>query len=139
MTLEATTTVTREHHQAIARTIQDYTQQLNASNTRAIVDLHSGDAVMFSPASRRQWERSSSPPHTSEHSAASSAASPATSMRSWTDGDLASVRSHRSGTVTLLADGAVVPQECRELWVLRRSGGAWKIAQCMFQQVRGAF
>ena len=49
MTLEATTTVTREHHQAIARTIQDYTQQLNASNTRAIVDLHSDDAVMFQP------------------------------------------------------------------------------------------
>ena len=82
MTLEATTTVTREHHQAIGRTIQDYTQQLNASDTRAIVDLHSGNAVMFQPGHRRHWERSSSPPHTSEHSAASSAASPATSMRS---------------------------------------------------------
>ena len=141
MTLEATTTVTREHHQAIARTIQDYTQQLNASNTRAIVDLHSDDAVMFQPDQptalgtqqlTAAYERAFSGVRCSFTSHIDEIL---------TDGDLASVGSHRSGTVTLLADGAVVPQECRELWVLRRSGGAGacKIAQCMFQQVRGAF
>ena len=39
------------------------------------------------------------------------------------------------GNVTLLADGTVMPQACRELWVLRRSRGEWKIAQYMFQEV----
>ena len=43
MTLDATTAVTSEQ-QDIARTVQAYTQQLNASNTRAIVDLHTSDA-----------------------------------------------------------------------------------------------
>ncbi|MGH3203835.1 MAG: hypothetical protein ACRDP5_17550 [Streptosporangiaceae bacterium] len=33
----------------IARTVQDYIQQLNASNTRAIVDLYTDAAAFFQP------------------------------------------------------------------------------------------
>ena len=139
MTLDATTAVTSEQQQDIARTIQAYTQQVNASNARAVVDLHTSDAAMFQPGQpaaigaqqlMAAYER-----------AFSGVSCDFTSHidEILTDGDLAAVRSRRSGNVTLLADGSVVPQECRELWVLKRTGGTWKIAQCMFQQVRGAF
>ena len=134
MTLDAATAVTQQH-QDIARTVQEYIQQLNASNTRAIVDLYADDAALFQPEQ---------PPAvgTQQLTAAYERgfAGIKCNLTNYideilTDGDLAAVQSHSSGNVTLLADGTVMPQACRELWVLRRSRGDWKIAQYMFQEV----
>jgi len=135
MTLTTDNAVTRQH-QDIARTVQEYIQQLNASNTRAIVDLYTDDAAFFQP------ERPAAVGSQQLTDAYNSAfAGVKVNMTNhidtiFTGGDLAAVRSHSSGTITLLADGTVVPMACRELWVLTRSGGDWKIAQYMHQEVR---
>ena len=135
MTLTTDNAVTRQH-QDIARTVQEYIQQLNASNTRAIVDLYTDDAAFFQP------ERPAAVGSQQLTDAYNSAfAGVKVNMTNhidtiFTDGDLAAVRSHSSGTITLLADGTVVPMACRELWVLTRSGGDWKIAQYMHQEVQ---
>ncbi len=50
-------------------------------------------------------------------------------------GDLAVARTHSEGKLTVLADDAVVEDEQnRELFVLARRDGAWKIASYMFNK-----
>lgn len=137
MTLTTDTAVTQEH-QAIARTVQEYIQQLNASNARAIVDLYTDDAAFFPPdgpvaVGSKQLS------DVYEGAFAGVQVAMANHIDTiFTDGDLAAVRSHSSGSITLLADGTVVPKACRELWVLTRSDGDWKIAQYMHQEVQPA-
>jgi ketosteroid isomerase-like protein len=135
MTLGTGTTLTQQH-QDIARTVQEYIQQLNASNTRAIVDLYTDDAAFFQP---------DRPPAVGAQQLTDAYESAFTGIKAnmtnhidtiLADGNLAAVRSHTSGSVTHLADGTVVPMSCRELWVLTRSGSHWKIAQYMMQEVQ---
>ena len=135
MTLTTDNAVTRQH-QDIARTVQEYIQRLNASNTRAIVDLYTDDAAFFQP--ERPVAVGSQQLTEAYDSAFAGVKVNMTNHIDtiFTDGDLAAVRSHSSGTITLLADGTVVPMACRELWVLTRSGGDWKIAQYMHQEVQ---
>ena len=49
------------------------------------------------------------------------------------DGDLASARTRSTGTVLNRQSGEQSPASWKELFVLRREDGAWKIAQYMFQ------
>jgi uncharacterized protein (TIGR02246 family) len=134
MTLTTDTAVTQEH-QAIAQTVQEYIQQLNASNARAIVDLYTDDAAFF-PPNGPVAVGSKQLTHAYESAFAGVKVNMSNQIDTiLADGDLAAVRSHTSGTITLLADGTVVPVSCRELWVLTRSGGDWKIAQYMHQEV----
>lgn len=49
-------------------------------------------------------------------------------------GDLAFARTRSAGTVTVLATGATGPEENRELFVLRRTDGGWKIARYLFNK-----
>ena len=51
------------------------------------------------------------------------------------NGDLAAVRTTGQGTITIRATGETQPARFRELFVLERAGGNWKIAQYMFQQM----
>lgn len=53
------------------------------------------------------------------------------------EGDLASARTHSSGTVVNRETGEARPASWRELFVLRRIGGRWKIANYMFQSTSG--
>jgi uncharacterized protein (TIGR02246 family) len=48
-------------------------------------------------------------------------------------GDLAAVRTSSTDTVTMRATGQRMPVRFRELFVLERTNGQWKIAQYMFQ------
>ncbi len=49
--------------------------------------------------------------------------------------DVAVARTHSQGTLTVLADGVVVDDEQnRELFVLARRNGGWKIASYMFNK-----
>ena len=50
-------------------------------------------------------------------------------------GDLAAVRTTGQGTITIRATGETQPARFRELFVLERTEGDWKIAQYMFQQM----
>jgi uncharacterized protein (TIGR02246 family) len=48
-------------------------------------------------------------------------------------GDLAAARTSSTDTVTMRATGQRLPMRFRELFVLERTNGQWKIAQYMFQ------
>lgn len=50
------------------------------------------------------------------------------------DGELATVRCHTSGSFTLLADGRRIEGVSRELFVLQRRSGAWRIRCYMFNR-----
>jgi uncharacterized protein (TIGR02246 family) len=52
-------------------------------------------------------------------------------------GDLASARTHSSGTVKDRETGATRAASWRELFVLRRIGESWKVANYMFQSTGG--
>jgi uncharacterized protein (TIGR02246 family) len=50
-------------------------------------------------------------------------------------GDLAYARTVSRGEVTILAQGITVPEENRELFVLKKVDGHWKIASYMFNKM----
>lgn len=51
-------------------------------------------------------------------------------------GDYAFVRTTSKGTTLIHASGETVPEENRELFVLRKENGAWKIARYMFNKMK---
>ncbi len=112
MTLDAATTLTQQH-QGIARPIQQYIQRLNASNTRAIVDLYTDDAALFQPEQAPAVGTQQLTVAYERGFAGIKCNFTNYIDEILTDGDLAAVRSHSSGNVTLLADGTVMPQACR--------------------------
>lgn len=52
------------------------------------------------------------------------------------DGDHAFARTRSRGTALIHATGATVPEENRELFVLHRADGDWKIARYMFNKMK---
>ncbi len=52
------------------------------------------------------------------------------------DGDHAFARTTSRGTTLIHATGENVPEENRELFVLERENGAWKIARYMFNKMK---
>ncbi len=52
------------------------------------------------------------------------------------DGDHAFARTMSRGTTLIHATGETVPEENRELFVLQRTDGGWKIARYMFNKMK---
>ena len=50
------------------------------------------------------------------------------------DGDTAHALTRSKGMVTILVDGAITPEENRELFVFGRRDGQWKIIRYMFNK-----
>ena len=50
------------------------------------------------------------------------------------EGDLASVQTHTTGTLTMLETNTTIQGLSRELWVLRRDGSGWLIVDYMFNR-----
>ena len=53
------------------------------------------------------------------------------------DNDTAMAVTSSNGTVTVLAEGVEAPESNRELFVLRKQDGAWKIYRYMFNKTSG--
>ena len=51
--------------------------------------------------------------------------------------DLAFARTISRGTTDVLAAGITVPEENRELFILKKENGAWKIARYIFNKMQG--
>ncbi|HQQ96327.1 MAG TPA: SgcJ/EcaC family oxidoreductase [Cyclobacteriaceae bacterium] len=51
-------------------------------------------------------------------------------------GDYAFARTTSKGTTLIHANGQTVPEENRELFVLQKMGGQWKIARYMFNKMK---
>lgn len=52
------------------------------------------------------------------------------------EGNMAYAVTSSKGTVTIHANGAVVPEANRELFVFEKAGGQWKIARYMFNKTQ---
>lgn len=52
------------------------------------------------------------------------------------DGDFAFARTTSKGTTLIHANGQTVPEENRELFVLQKISGQWKIARYMFNKMK---
>ena len=51
------------------------------------------------------------------------------------DGDYGFVRSTSDGTATVLADNSSAPEVNRELWIVHKVDGQWKIAFYMYNKM----
>ena len=50
------------------------------------------------------------------------------------EGDLATVQTHTTGTLTILETSTTIQGVSRELWVLRRADAGWRIVDYMFNR-----
>ena len=119
-------------------TVQAYIAALNAGETEQVVRLFAPDAAVMAEGY---------PTATGEDQLRAIYAgafqamryqyvNKADCVRVW--GDTAVVQSHSDGGFTLFADGSFVPNPCRELWALRKSGDEWRISAYMFNHATSA-
>ncbi|MCB0518223.1 MAG: SgcJ/EcaC family oxidoreductase [Lewinellaceae bacterium] len=123
---------------AIESLLFDYEKALNASDTKAVLKLYATDGV-FMPTE------------------APTATGPAGLEQAYNfvfsqiklnikfqideivvHGDLAYARTISRGKTDVLAAGITVPEENRELFVLVKEEGAWKIGRYMFNKMKPA-
>ncbi len=115
-----------------------YEKALNASDTKAILALYARDGV-FMP---------SEAPSAIGHEAVEQAYNYVFSQIKLNikfsvdeivvHGDLAFARTISRGKTDVLAAGITVPEENRELFVLVKEAGAWKIGRYMFNKMKPA-
>ena len=119
--------------QAIAGVLSAYRDAVNAADTNAVMSLYTDDAVLMAP---------DGPPSVG-----------AAAVRQAYDGifaavglaieftiaearqlstDWAFLRSTSSGTISIKANGATVPEGNQELFLFQKVGGGWKIARYSF-------
>ena len=126
---------TTTHDQAqITALLDRYETALNASDVDAVLQLYAPDGV-FMPSSAPTAEGAAQirAAYTFVFSTIQLA------IRFSIDevevhGDLAFARTGSKGTVRILADGTSGPEENRELFVLEKHRGEWKIARYMFNK-----
>lgn len=121
---------------AIEKLLFSYEEALNASDTKAVLALYATDGV-FMP---------SEAPTAAGHGAVEQAYNFVFSQIKLNikfiideivvHGDLAFARTISRGTTDVLAAGITVPEENRELFVLVKENGAWKIGRYMFNKMQ---
>lgn len=131
------TTMNTENHQAaIKELLFAYRDALNASSTDQVIPLYTTDGV-FMPTGF---------PSSVGTEQVRQAYDGVFSMiklnieffidEVQVDGDHAFARTTSRGTTLIHATGETVPEENRELFVLQRTDGGWKIARYMFNKMK---
>ena len=123
---------------AIENLLLSYEKALNASDVSAVLSLYAKDGV-FMP---------SEAPTAVGQAAVEQAYSYVFSQiklnikfsidEIQVNGDLAFARTISRGSTDVLAAGITVPEENRELFVLVKENGAWKIGRYMFNKMKPA-
>jgi uncharacterized protein (TIGR02246 family) len=118
---------------AVRRVIEAYGDRLRAGDVPGITGLYTLDGTVMAPDQRT----ASGAGELSEVYAAALAAC-GMDFRFEFDtveisGDTAIARTRTSGTTTVRVSGESMPDRYRELFVLRRTGEGWRIAEYMFQ------
>ena|SRR5579884_1374023 len=120
---------------AIKGVIEAYGDRLRTSDVRGAVDLFTGTAALMQPdrAAAVGSEQLSAAFRSGFEVMAIDARFDVEDIL--VKSDLAAVRPSSTEMVTVRATGQSMPTRFRELFVLERVDGAWKIAQYMFQQM----
>lgn len=123
---------------ALERTVRAYGERLNATDIPGIVALFTEDGVLMQPdaptaVGREQLKAAY------EYGLGQMHVNPMFSFDQFlVESDLAVVRTRTQVSVTLVATGEPQSLTGRELFVLRREDGEWKIAHYMFQHTPAA-
>ena len=118
----------------IQTVLDSYEQALNASDVDAVIALYADDGV-FMPSSAPTAVGIESVRAAYEYVFTTIKLNIAFTVEEIvSDGSIAFARTGSKGSVTVLADGTTVPEENRELFVLQKEDGVWKIARYMFNK-----
>ena len=124
-----------EERQAIEATLLQYEKALNDSDVKGVLELYAPDGV-FMPSGAPTAIGTEEVKATYEHVfGAIKLDIKFTFDEIVQSGNYAFARTISRGQVTILADGVTAPEENRELFVLQRRDGTWKIARYMFNKM----
>ena len=127
-------TMTTQDQAEITTLLNRYESALNASDVDAVLELYASDGV-FMPSSAPTAEGADQVRASYEFVFSTIQLAIRFSIDEIeVHGDLAFARTGSKGTVTILADGSSAPEENRELFVLEKHRGEWKIARYMFNK-----
>ena len=126
---------TIEEKNAIEATLKNYEAVLNASDVDGILALYAEDGV-FMPTEAPTAAGKEQVRAAYEHVFGAIKLDIAFSIDEIVQsGDFAFARTVSRGEVTVLAEGVTLPEENRELFVLKKTGDDWKIARYMFNKM----
>ena len=126
---------TIEEKNAIEATLKNYEAVLNASDVDGILALYAEDGVFMpteAPTAAGKEQVRAAYEHVFGIIKLDIAFSVDEIVQS---GDFAFARTVSRGEVTILAEGVTLPEENRELFVLKKTGDDWKIARYMFNKM----
>ena len=120
---------------AIEATLKQYESALNASDVGVVLSLYTEDGV-FMPSGAPTAAGAEAVRAAYEHVFGTIKLNIAFSIDEIVQtGDYAFAQTISRGQVTVLEAGITAPEENRELFVLEKVGGAWKIARYMFNKM----
>ena len=126
---------TMEEKNAIEATLRNYEAVLNASDVDGVLALYAEDGV-FMPTEAPTAAGKEQVRAAYEHVFGTIKLDIAFSIDEIVQsGDFAFARTLSRGEVTVLAEGVTLPEENRELFVLKKTGDDWKIARYMFNKM----
>ncbi len=118
----------------IQTVLDRYEAALNASDVDAVAELYAADGV-FMPSSAPTAVGIEGVRATYEFVFTQIKLNVAFTVEEIVgDGTIAFARTGSKGSVTVLANGTTAPEENRELFVLQKEDGVWKIARYMFNK-----
>ncbi len=125
----------RNDNTAIEATLKQYEVALNASDVDGIMALYADDGV-FMPSEAPTAAGKEQVRAAYEYVLGIIKLDIAFSIDEiFQYGDFAFARTLSRGEVTVLAEGVTLPEENRELFVLKRTGDDWRIARYMFNKM----
>ncbi len=126
---------TMEERSAIEATLKNYEAVLNASDVDGVLALYAEDGV-FMPTEAPTAAGKEQVRAAYEYVFGIIKLDIAFSIDEIVQhGDFAFARTLSRGEVTVLAEGVTLPEENRELFVLKKTGDDWKIARYMFNKM----
>ncbi len=124
-----------EERQAIEATLLQYEKTLNESDVKGILELYAPDGV-FMPSGAPSAIGMEEVRAAYEHVFATIRLDIEFTIDEIVQsGNYAFARTISRGQVTILGEGVTAPEENRELFVLQKRDGAWKIARYMFNKM----
>ncbi len=124
-----------KERQAIEATLLRYEKALNDSDVKGVLELYASDGV-FMPSGAPSAIGTKEIRAAYEHVfGAIKLDIKFTIDEIVQSGNYAFARTISRGQVTVLAEGVTAPEENRELFVLQKRAGAWKIARYMFNKM----
>lgn len=125
---------TQQDEAAIRQLIKDYAAALKAASPQAVAALYTDDGIVMPPAAPTAAGNKAVEENYRATFSAIGLDLTFNVLEIHVTGNSAVVRSTSNGTVTINADGKQIQDDFRELFVMEKVAGTWKISRYMFNQ-----